>query len=47
MDDVTLKESKEKAETLLGMKIKCGLEWTVQVKVLVDKLKKRLGGWHT
>ena len=44
MDGVTLKESEEKVETLLGIKIKCDLEWTVQVKVLVDKLKKRLGG---
>ena len=44
MDGVINKESKEKVETLLGMKIKCDLEWTVQVKVLVGKLKKRLGG---
>ena len=44
MDGVTLKESEDQVETLLGIKIKCDLEWTMQVKVLVDKLKKRLGG---
>ena len=30
MDGVINKESKEKVETLLGMKIKCDLEWTSQ-----------------
>ena len=44
MDDVTLKESKEKCETLLGIKIQNNLEWSEQLQYLTAKLKKRLGG---
>ena len=44
MDGVTLKESEDQGEVLLGVKIKNNLEWTDQVDELVKKLKKRLGG---
>ena len=44
MDGVTLQESEDQCEMLLGIKIKNHLVWEVQVAELVDKLKKRLGG---
>ena len=47
MDGVALGESNNQGETLLGVKIKGDLEWKMQVQTLVEKLKKRLGGWPT
>ena len=44
MDGVTLKESVDKRELLLGIIIQNDLEWSAQVEALVKKLKKRLGG---
>ena len=44
MDGVTLQESEDQCEILLGIKIKSDLGWEGQVTELVNKLKKRLGG---
>ena len=44
MDGVTLKESVEKRELLLGIIIQNDLDWSAQVEALIKKLKKRLGG---
>ena len=44
MDGVTLEESKEKKELLLGVVIQNDLDWAEQIKALLGKLKKRLGG---
>ena len=44
MDGVTLEESAEKAETLLGCQIQANLKWYLQVKELKSKLRKRLVG---
>ena len=44
MDGVTLKESKDKREVLLGIIIQNDLDWSEQVKALLIKLKQRLGG---
>ena len=44
MDGVTLKESKDKRELLLGIIIQNDLDWSEQVKALLIKLKQRLGG---
>ena len=44
MDGVKLKETVEKSETLLGVKIQSDLKWSQQVEELTGKLKKRLAG---
>ena len=44
MDGVALKESVEKSEILLGVVIQSDLKWSLQLKALTDKLKKRLTG---
>ena len=44
MDGVELKESAEKSETLLGVVIQSYLKWSLQMKALTDKMKKRLTG---
>ena len=44
MDGVTLEESLEKHEVLLGVTMQCDLKWSEQVGVLVGKLKTRLTG---
>ena len=44
MGGVTLEESNEKVETLLGCQIQANLKWLLQVQKLALKLKKRLVG---
>ena len=44
MDGVTLEESAEKVETLLGCQIQANLKWHLQVKELKSRLRKRLVG---
>ena len=44
MGGVTLEESNEKVETLLGFQIQANLKWLLQVQKLASKLKKRLVG---
>ena len=44
MDGVTLDESEDQKELLLGITIQNDLEWSHQIKALVSKLKKRLAG---
>jgi hypothetical protein len=41
---VTLEESKDQKEVLLGVTLRNDLEWSDQVEALVGKLKKRLAG---
>ena len=44
MDGVTLEESIDKYEVLLGVTMQCDLKWSEQIQTLVGKLKKRLTG---
>ena len=44
MDGISLTESKDKVETLLGCQIEPGLKWHKQVDELLKKLQKRLTG---
>ena len=44
MDGVRLEESVEKSEVLLGVTVQCDLKWSLQIKELTAKLKKRLAG---
>ena len=44
MDGVTLEESKDKCEVLLGITMQCDLKWSEQVATLIGKLKTRLAG---
>ena len=44
MDGILLKETEEKCEVLLGVKIQCDLKWSEQISNLTTKLKKRLAG---
>ena len=44
MDGITLKESKEQSEVLLGVRMQNDMEWSGQIEDLQAKLKKRLGG---
>ena len=44
MDGLTLEESKDKVETLLGLQIEPILKWHKQIEELLKKLKKRLTG---
>ena len=44
MDGISLKESEEKCEVLLGVNIKSDLKWSLQVKELTTKLKTRIAG---
>jgi hypothetical protein len=44
MDGVELEESVEKCELLLGCIVEPNLKWKLQVKRLLEKLKKRLTG---
>ena len=44
MDDVTLEESVDKYEVLLGVTVQYNLKWSEQMKTLMGKLKKRLTG---
>lgn len=44
MDGVTLEESIDKHELLLGVTMQCDLKWSQQIANLVGKLKTRLAG---
>ena len=44
MDNITLQESPERYETLLGVQIEYHLKWHQTLKDLLSKLKKRLAG---
>ena len=44
MDGVTLVESEEKCELLLGVQIQANLKWNTHIKTLIVKLKKRIAG---
>ena len=44
MDGITLEETVEKCETLLGCEIQADLKWHKQIQELQSKLKKRLVG---
>ena len=44
MDGVILKETKENAESLLGIKVQNNLKWSIQIQSLSSKLKQRLAG---
>ena len=44
MDGVTLEESGEKSEELLGITVKCNLKWSKQIESLKSKLSSRLSG---
>ena len=44
MDGVTLKESDEKSEELLGITVQCNLKWSKQIESLKRKLSSRLSG---
>ena len=47
MDGVQLVESKDNCELLLGCELQSNLKWHTQVKMLVEKLKKRLVGLNS
>ena len=42
MDDVTLEESVDKYEVLLGVTVQYNLKWSEQMKTLMGKLKKKI-----
>ena len=44
MDGVTLKQSSEKVEELLGVKVQNDLKWSRQIEQLTSKLKTRVAG---
>ena len=44
MDNVILKEDKDKTELLLGCHIQANLKWHTQISALLTKLRKRLVG---
>ena len=44
MDGVTLKETEDKFEVLLGIKMQSNLKWSEQVETLSGKLKTRVNG---
>ena len=44
MDGIILKETKESAESLLGIKVQNNLKWSIQIQSLSSKLKQRLAG---
>ena len=44
MDNINLKEDKERHETLLGVKIEYNLKWHKTIDDLRSKLKTRLAG---
>ena len=44
MEGITLKEGKDKCELLLGVQVQANLKWQEQVKLLLEKLQKRLAG---
>ena len=44
MDNIVLKESLERSETLLGVEIEYNLKWHKNINILQSKLKKRLAG---
>ena len=44
MDGVTLEESGEKSEELLGITVQCNLKWSKQIESLKSKLSSRLSG---
>ena len=44
MDGVTLKQSSEKVEELLGVKVQNDLKWSRQIEHLTSKLKTRVAG---
>ena len=44
MDGMTLEESEDKFELLLGVKVQSNLKWSEQVETLAGKLKNRLTG---